>query len=134
MQIEDPAGSINTFSERGPKPPFTPRAAVQPERGQDTKGPVRRSSHHEYFVRHLGICSERETNCRMEAGAGVVLRVPQYDHSGGVELPALLQARADKSCSDTLMLLRWQGGHWCQRHQEHRSVIRHCLARTECAR
>ena len=75
-----------------------PEDRMVPNRSRQTpQDSVAKFTHHEDLLGHVVLAAKGQTNRRKEAEAWVILRVPQYDHSGCVELPASLKALADKS-------------------------------------
>ena len=65
--------------------------------GQTLEDSLAKFTHHESFVGYVVLAAKGQTNRRYETEAWVIFWVPQYDHSGNVELPASLKAVMDKS-------------------------------------
>ena len=68
-----------------------------PNRSRQTpKDSVAKFTHHEDLLGYVVLAAKGQTNRRKETETWVILRVPQYDHGGYIELPASLKALADK--------------------------------------
>jgi hypothetical protein len=68
-----------------------------PNRSRHTpQGSVAKFTHHEGLVGSVVLAAKGQTKRRKKTEAWVILRVPQYDHSGYAELSASLDALTDK--------------------------------------
>ena len=65
--------------------------------GSPPQDSVAKFAHHEGLLRYVIFAAERQANRRKKTEAWIIRWVPQYDHSGCVESPALLKALADQS-------------------------------------
>jgi hypothetical protein len=64
---------------------------------QTPQGSVPKFPHHKRLLGYVVLATKRKTNGWKETEAWVILRVPQDDHSRYSELPASLEALANKS-------------------------------------
>jgi hypothetical protein len=68
-----------------------------PNRSRQTpEDSVAKFTHHEGLLGYVVLATKGQKNRRTETEAWVILRVPQYDHSLYVALPASLKALADE--------------------------------------
>ena len=75
-----------------------PEDRMVPNRSRQTpQDSVVKFTHHEGLLGYVVLGAKGQTTRWKETEARIILRVPQYDHSRYVELPASLKALANKS-------------------------------------